>query len=465
MKKPTRNRSLHLASLASLTAVIGLTSNLSAQTWVPTAFGTAYDWNVDGNWTGAFPNAAGATANVNNDIVGNQTIRLQQAITVGTLNIGDPNNSNSFSISEGVPAGVLTFQSAVAGGATSLNISATQTTTISAGISLGGTSPLTVNTGQSGVVNLNGLISTNGNNITFTGGVANNSQYTVNGDITGSGRITNNGLSSVSFSGTKTFAGTLVANKGTGTDANAGSFTLTNGSLSSAAEFVINGHLSGTGVDQNGGSIVAGNNSGFAVNPGQRFTSNRITLNGGTLRDNGQRLVPDQPAEIIQDTVANFDFNSGYSLVQVGASTSTGGTRLIATTLERSAGATGYVRSSTLGGTARFIADNAGSFMVGGGGAEGTTTMSIIPWMVATNTNVSASTSGNFATSTATGIRGLNTGEYAVLITAGATANVATSGVGIASATTVNSLAKTNSAVDNIGAGQILTIASVLVWK
>ena len=50
-----------------------------------------YDWNNDANWTSpaTFPNATGAVADVTNNITGNTVIQLNQAITIGTLRIGD----------------------------------------------------------------------------------------------------------------------------------------------------------------------------------------------------------------------------------------------------------------------------------------------------------------------------------------------------------------------------------------
>src|SRR5829696_267675 len=82
-----------LASLAVAAA--------QAQTavWVPTAAGTTYDWNLNSNWNPAtFPNGIAAVANVNNNIAGNQTIRLNQLIDLQTLNLGDSDATNTFTI-------------------------------------------------------------------------------------------------------------------------------------------------------------------------------------------------------------------------------------------------------------------------------------------------------------------------------------------------------------------------------
>lgn len=81
--------SLRAAAAVTVAGVLSA-SAAHAQTWTPTAAGT-YAWNDDANWSAAFPNAAGAVANINNDISGNQTITVPggDGITVGTLNIGD----------------------------------------------------------------------------------------------------------------------------------------------------------------------------------------------------------------------------------------------------------------------------------------------------------------------------------------------------------------------------------------
>ena len=117
---------------------------------------------------------------------------------------------------------------------------------------------------------------------------------------------------------------------------------------------------------------------------------------------------------------------------------------------------------TALGGTARFIADNANTFLIGGGGGAGSTTMSIIPWLAAQNANASGVTPAGFSTSTATGIRALDTTtEYATTITAGSTANVNIGSVStLAGDTTVNAIRLTSATIGNLGAGRKLTVTS-----
>lgn len=469
-----------LSGLGILT-LLAAVSPVRAQTytWTPTAFGTNYNWNnasSQNNWgTGAggpFPNAAGDIANVNNNIAGGQTINLQQGITVGQLNLGDSDGSHPFTIASGTGTQTLTFQGATAGAATTLNLSSvgTQGNTISSNVALGGSSPLTINAlgGQKLTTSAGSSFATNGNNITLTGGVAQTALWSMQGDLIGNGTVTVNSSGGISVQGAKSFTGTFILNRGvSGTLPNAGSLSVTSGSIANAAEVVINGYLTNNNTQQ-GGSLHAGNGAGAANNPGQRFTGNKITLNGGSLWDFGQAATVgsantwQQGQELVQDSVSTLRFNSGFSQAQLSVGTNTLGTRLIVTTLERGAGATANARSSTWGGTARLTfgniatGNNGGSFLVGAGGAEGTTTMSVIPWMSASTS--SASPDG-FATYTATGIRALNNStETTSSFTAGA--NVSTFSLAVGSDATVNSLRYASPNIDNFGSGRTVTVTS-----
>src|SRR5262245_60481136 len=71
-------------------------------TWTPTAAGT-FDWNNPANWSPntGFPKAADDVANVTSALAGNQTIKLNVPIQVGTLNIGAPSGTSAFTIAAG----------------------------------------------------------------------------------------------------------------------------------------------------------------------------------------------------------------------------------------------------------------------------------------------------------------------------------------------------------------------------
>ena len=68
-------------------------------TWLPTAPG-AYNWNDSSNWSGGsgYPNATGDVANLATALTGNETISLNQAITVGTIDMGSTGTSGTFTI-------------------------------------------------------------------------------------------------------------------------------------------------------------------------------------------------------------------------------------------------------------------------------------------------------------------------------------------------------------------------------
>ncbi len=476
----TSQKSSPLSLLLAACAFAG--ASLHAQTfiWVPTIGATNYDWNVPSNWNPntSFPTGAGVVANVNNDIAGNQTIRLRQFITVGTLNLGDDvasGNNFGFSISNATgDVFGLTFDSGATGVAAQLNLNATGTPTNNIAVPVTLASNLAINLGSGtqrlDVTTVGGSVGSldlgsgaNARNVTVTGGTTGQNQFTLTNDLAGTGTFTNNGNATVIMSGTppKTFTGTFVLNKGVGAS-NTGSLTVTNSSIANAAEVIINGALS-AGVVQSGGSLHSGNQSSMTTNPGQRLTQNRITFNGGTLNVVGQVLSGAALNTLVQDNVSVLDFHSGYSLTTIAAQTGSTGTLLNVATLQRSPGATGFVRAGTLAGTAQLLVGNSATFLKGAGGAEGSTTISIIPWLTASNTNAFAGSSDFFATYAAGGIRALISTEFASSITAGPGANVGTGAVTVPAgdtSDTVNSLRYTVSGTGNIGAGKTLIIGS-----
>ncbi|MEI8310047.1 MAG: autotransporter-associated beta strand repeat-containing protein, partial [Verrucomicrobiota bacterium] len=452
---------------AAFAAVLCLGSHAFAQTtWNGTLSGTQ-SWNVNGNWTPAtFPNSAGAGVNLNQDIAANLTVNLNQDITVGTLNYGDANGSHSIITSTGTGTNTLIFDSGISGGTANLNVIGTGTTatqTINSAISVAGTNTLKI-TGSTQRLNTTGTINTNGNDIVLSGNTTASTLWQLSGNVTGGGRIVLNGLGGLLVSGNNTYAGSIIVNKGQGTS-NIGTLNLTSGSMRSASLIEINGYLTG-GNTQNGGNVVVGSGTSVSTNPGQRLTQNVLTLNGGTLNMNGQ---PGSVAiGLIQDDVATLNVKSGFSYLTMGRATNTTGTLLNIATATRSAGATLFVTGTNLGNAVGGVSDtgtqvllgNGSSFLKGGGGAAGNSSISIIPWLVA-NTSGSSSIPGSFATYTATGVRMINTTtEMSTSITAGSATNVLTGAVALASDATVNALQYTGGGASNIGTGRTLTIAS-----
>lgn len=485
------------AILTAAVVGVAVVSQASASTynWVASASPSA--WNVNTAWTSGdggttFPQAAGDTANVNTaDITATQTLNLNQSVVLTTLNIGDTNGTNGYTIASGTGTNTVTFQGVNAGDPTAINLGAvsTATTTISAGVVIGGTSPLTITGGAAGQkATFSGVTNLGSNTITVKGGLQNTAPWSPSGGITGAGTVILSSLGGLSPGSTNTFTGTYIVNSGTAGSSNSGGLTIgTAGSISNVSSLVLNGYMPqglalpniGSGVGAYYGTIGVyeqGSGSGMSVNPGQRLTSGTVTLNGGYVCINNTAVTINtsgstwqQGLEKVVDNTATLNFNNGYGLVSIGASTNTQGTRWNLTTVSRTAGsgATGYMLSGTLGGTARVTATNGASLGVGGGGAVGSTTMNIIPWMYAANANGSQCVPSAFATYDTTvvggepvGFRALTAAEQAGSLTAGATANVLAGSLALASDATVNSLFTAYVGSGNMGAGRTLTVTS-----
>jgi autotransporter-associated beta strand protein len=150
-------------------AVALVAGSAQAQTWNQTGAGP-YSWNDDGNWaTTPFPNAQGATANLNIDLLANQLINLNQAITIGTLNLGDTTLETTYKTTTIAANGGSLIMDVASGSATIAKATTGNnvTDTISANIALN--SNLIVNnaaTAATGEINLSGIIS--GTNRTLT---------------------------------------------------------------------------------------------------------------------------------------------------------------------------------------------------------------------------------------------------------------------------------------------------------
>ena len=87
----TQNNSLGRAWLWIAACLIPLSASAETYTWVPTAAGN-YAWNDQANWTSntsGYPSVLGDTANLNINLAGAQSVTLDEAITLGTLNLGD----------------------------------------------------------------------------------------------------------------------------------------------------------------------------------------------------------------------------------------------------------------------------------------------------------------------------------------------------------------------------------------
>lgn len=448
--------------------------------WNKTAVGT-YDWTNVVNWLPATtcPNGAGQVAYVTNDIVGAQTINLRKNITLGILNIGDGVASNLYNTTlqnSGGETYSLTLDSGAAGVAAAINGGNSGKTTVYLNAPLALNSDVIVSIGGSGTnhipnLSFGGALAMNGHTITFTNGLAGQLQFNfeAGANLTGDGTIVNNAQTVVSATGNKAFGGRLVANRGIG-GSNTGSFTLTNGGFTNAAEFVINGCLT-NGSSQAGGSIRSGNNSASVNNPGQRWTVKRVTLNGGSLDEGGQAASNNggnptnnwqRGLEYVQDNVATVMVNSAFCFIGLNASATTTGTIFNVGTLLRNQGTSAYMNGPNASNKL-FLASNGTNHLKGAGGVSGSKTMSVIPWVGSYVAGGTANPGGFGTYILGSGFRGLVDAEYTNRVAAGADYNVSVDSVALTSDATVNSLRTVymnSSPANNIGTNRTLTVAS-----
>jgi autotransporter-associated beta strand protein len=83
----------------------------ASSTWIATSPSAGLLWTTAGNWSGgSYAYGVGAVARLVNNIAGNQTISLQTPQVLGTLQIGDADSLNSFTLQNG-SGGSLTFDS------------------------------------------------------------------------------------------------------------------------------------------------------------------------------------------------------------------------------------------------------------------------------------------------------------------------------------------------------------------
>ena len=440
----------NIAFFAAIAVLFSLGSEAFAQTWVPTAAGTGYTWLSTANWSpAAVPNALGAVANVNNDILGNQTITLGANVTLGSLNYGDADGSNNFNITG---ANTLTFQGANAGDATFLTLSTTgtSTNTISAAVVLGGSSSLTVSNYGTQLLTLSGGLSVGTNKLVLdTSNTNTTSSILISTAFTGTGPLVKNGRGNVNLTASATYSGELTINSGF--------FSITGGSSGSIASTSITVNANAqAGVNQGGSALVIGNNSAGIVN---RLVDNAvITLNGGGFHYNGSGT-----AGLNNETIGEIVVGQGNANLTINSGTGKW-TEVTMTTLSRSSSGTLQVRGTGLGSTT-----NTGSTshiwitgtlptMIGGGGATGSTTMSILPWAIG-GTNPSSENS-ELITYDSTGLRPLAAAEYSTMALAGTTANVADSVSGVTGDKTINALKYNNGGTTSITAGKTLTLTS-----
>ncbi len=442
---------------AGLFVLLSISGKADPTTWTSLVVGGNQYWNINSNWDGTFPNAVGAEVVVHGDFkTSDLVLNLGQNITLGSLTIGDTaaDPTSGFSIDVVDYSGkTLTFESSVPGGLTYLKVpvdivqdpSWSSDATIRVPLYIGGTSSLVIEpVGQLAIEAVyfqgNSLIVTNSSTI---------QNLTLNNQLYGGGSSKLVGNAGILITkNNPSYGGTV--------EANAGTMTMATGGLPAANLMTIN----------SGGLVVVGNNSTADPNPGQRLPTNEVCLAGGQLNHWGQALKGAALDQMVGDVVNEIKLEKGQSRVEIQTgSTTTSGTYLRAKVLTRLPGTVLAVGANKLGMNLNTT-DRGQQFQVegslatiGGGGAEGTTTMNVVPWVFCKNTHYN-NQPDRIGTLSANGLRGLYDAEMDTTLAGTDNRNVTVSTLALSTDQTVNSLIYNNYHASNFGAGRTLHVTS-----
>jgi autotransporter-associated beta strand protein len=487
------NRSSKAYSLTSLAVLlVGAVlceSMARAATWQITAAGTSYSW-IGANWDGAYPNAPGATANFSIALGGDQTVNLNRAITIGTLNAGDANGTSTLTIGSGTGGYPLVFQGTTAGAATAINYVPSTTPAgaglkLSSGISLGGTSPLTMTLHDVGSSYLatSSSVALGGNTFTVTGDIKadfNPGVITGNGTFVvkapGVNAADGGGIGVTLDHDQPNFTGTLSVI--------GGHLQIVSANLPAVSRINISGAFQQSDKYPLGGWLQIGDAGWPAVTTlPDRLNHNAVMAfnGGGYLEYRGQCLSSSLVGQPVVEQVKQIQFNGGLNEIRLlnGKRNSDGTYVSSSTTLLANDPANACIRNP---GATLFIggddnhpyaaavgfleklrfASGMSKFMIGGGGAAGSTDISIIPWM--TTGTLYHPNQGMITYDDTNGIRTLTDAEYYTGTVYGCppTSNVMDSSLNLGAnhTQTINAYITSGWSNQDIGPGSTLTITS-----
>jgi autotransporter-associated beta strand protein len=359
-----------------------------AQSWSNVAAGT-YSWNTTASWGGsAFPNAVDASATMGVDITGDQTINLGQAITVGSLTYGDTNSSNVMTIAAG---NSLTF-SVSSGGATFTTSANTNNNAINAAVVLA--SPLSVTHAGTGLMTFGGVVSGTGSLTTLGTGtvVLSGANTFTGGSVVTAGTL--RGTVAGAFGGNTTAAAVTLAGGSLDLFNNTGTtFTNANVTVTANATVISNRSTAGAGVTHTLGTLTIGGAT-LAVTRGANATSGVGGVVFGDVTLTGNAVFAPAANTLLTVGAINGAFgvtqNGSTTTVVTGAGTYSGGTTLVASTIQAN-------NNSALGtGDVNFPTGSTGRLTINGGVT------------VANNVSVAAGVSGVTGVGL---IQGIGTGQ------------------------------------------------------
>lgn len=419
-------KTMHSRFLAATSSfLLGFATQAAAQyTW--TGNGTDDYWTTNANWLGGTPPPVSP--------VGETTVNFNGSSSAGPVLIND-----DWAI------GRLYFQS----GSPSLDVSTDNASTLSTWRGLDNSSsvnqtvsvPLLLNTspfnenaevftsGTGSHLHVTGPVDVNGASLRLFG--VNGSLSTINfsGNLSGDGRIYSAyGNTQAYFTGSNAFVGTLEAKQGTL------SINGDNGSFAQAVDYVVGGY----------GLLQVGDAAATSSNPDRLSDSGTLQLSGlGQLF-----LTGTDNATPTSEVVGQIALDPGVGQIRLTPANSSRQVEMVASSaVDREQGALLIVGGQNLGAapgadTTRLIFGSAPD-LVGGGGGDGTTTIDIVPYVIASGNLTDETNTRGFTTYGANGLRPLDlTTEYLTNIAA-ATAidnvNLGTNAT-LSAATDVNAL-------------------------
>jgi hypothetical protein len=305
----------------ALLLLSGHPARATAYTW--NATGTQ-SWNSAANWSPntGFPSSAGDVADVDINITSNETINLNTAISVGTLNLGDTDDTTSYTIAAGT-SGTLTMNNNGSGAAIN-ELSTAKNDVISAGIVIGDSGGLSI-----------------------TDAVTSANTFSVSGGITGTGNLALDANSAGIISVTS------ASNSGTITNSGSGTSTVAIGSVGSTVTgFTQDSTTSGVSITTltvgSGGTVLTAS----AAASSAKLTVSSITGTGNVTFDNDTTVSNGITVSSSVDnagTITNSGTNSGQTLLSGGVGSLVTGITENSTTSALSVGA--LTVNSTVGTT------------------------------------------------------------------------------------------------------------------
>ncbi|MBK8091972.1 MAG: autotransporter-associated beta strand repeat-containing protein [Verrucomicrobiaceae bacterium] len=334
----------------------------------------------------------------------------------GTLTLtADPSATGALNINNGVLD--LALSSTAATDMVTVNVNNTGTLRVSGGSGLGAATVMTLATGATYDTRIDDTIArllgtgtvTNGGATARTLTLSDTTNATFGGVIqngTAALGLAKSGTNTATLTGTSTYTGTTTVNTGVLEVSGA------TGAINGSTTVNIGDFINSTGVVD---SMVLGQNADVVAGTLNRLADTAVvSLRGAaTLTVNG----PAATSGGVVETIGTLDANAGRGVLTLNPAAGQE-LQVTAGTLTRSNAGTLLVRGTGLGlaaGTADssrlvFTTAPTGTNFVGGVGADGTTTMSIIPWMIG-DTSITGAGSG-FVTYGANGVRLLAAGEY-----------------------------------------------------